>query len=234
MVKSIDCAAVRGFNYQPSYARNGLDSWLDRFDPKVIEHEIRLGKRYFPGINTLRIWLSFEAYFIDARTCLKNIDTVIDIGGDQGLRFIPVLFNGWHSLPDFGGVCLEQINSDKQVNQYGPYVEELVARHADDPRVALWDLCNEPFNSAPSEQVRAPILEWLTRMYDACKSVNAMAPVSVSMCPGLDDMRYVESISDILAFHPYFAWNAWVPEKHLYTDYVRIQHPVHLSSVFRD
>ena len=55
-------------------------------------------------------------------------------------------------------------------------------------------------------------------MYNACKSVKATAPISVSMCPSVDDVRYVESISDILAFHPYFAWNVWVPEKHFYTD----------------
>lgn len=220
MIQNIDCSAVRGFNYQPSYARNGLDAWLDRFDAQVIAREIGLGKQYFPAINTLRLWLSFEAYFVDAKACLSNIETVIGICHAQGIRVIPVLFNGWHSLPDFGGISLEQIHGDKIVNLYGPYVEDLVGRYADDPRVALWDLCNEPFNSAPVEEVRAPILEWLTRMYNACKSVNATAPVTVSMCPSVGDMRYVESISDILLFHPYYAWNAWVPEKHMYTDFL--------------
>jgi len=84
----------------------------------------------------------------------------------------------------------------------------------------MWDLCNEPFNSARGELTRAPILEWLTRMYDACKSVGAKAPVSVSMCPSTDDMQYVEAISDILAFHPYFAWNSWVPEKRQYSEFL--------------
>ena len=158
MVKNVDCAAVRGFNYQPSYARNGLDSWLDRFDPKVIEHENPVGKESFSWHQHAQNMAFIRSILHRCERCLKNIDTVIDIGGDQGLRFIPVLFNGWHSLPDFGGVSFEQIISDKQVDQYGPYVEELVGRHtAHDPRVAIWDLCNEPFNSAPGEQVRTPI-----------------------------------------------------------------------------
>ena len=44
---------VRGFNYQPGYAFNSYEAWRF-FDADAITHEIERGKRYFPGINTIR------------------------------------------------------------------------------------------------------------------------------------------------------------------------------------
>jgi len=40
MTRSIDCAAVRGFNYQPSYAAHVLAVWLYRFDASAIRREL--------------------------------------------------------------------------------------------------------------------------------------------------------------------------------------------------
>ncbi|MCM8804703.1 MAG: hypothetical protein NC833_05575 [Candidatus Omnitrophica bacterium] len=60
LLKDKKFSYIRGFNYQPSYGANGYEIWY-YFKPDIIEKEIFLGKKYFPGINTLRIWLSWDA-----------------------------------------------------------------------------------------------------------------------------------------------------------------------------
>jgi hypothetical protein len=217
---SVDCSKVRGFNYQPSYARNGLDSWLDRFDAKTVAIEIGRGKNHFPHINTLRIWLSYEAYLQDPAKVLANIDTVLSIGADQGLKFIPVIFNGWHSEPDFGGVSIEQVLANDVMGMYDTYVDELVGPLANDPRILLWDLCNEPFNSCPCDDTSRIMLGWLTKVRQRLLSLGVTIPIGVGVCPSIPQMRLLEPISDIITFHPYWAWNYWVPTKQDYIDFL--------------
>ena len=62
MVKLIcdEFSHIRGFNYQPSYGSHGLEIWGYGFDIAKIERELGLGKRYFPKINTIRLWLSYD------------------------------------------------------------------------------------------------------------------------------------------------------------------------------
>src|ERR1700691_5135464 len=53
-------AGIRGFNYQPSWGSNGLEIWR-RFDGALMDVELARGKRYFPGIHAIRLWLSWDA-----------------------------------------------------------------------------------------------------------------------------------------------------------------------------
>src|SRR5688572_9315911 len=54
-----DWAKIRGFNYQPSYGRTGFELWQE-FDAKIIETELARGKKYFPQMNALRWWQSWD------------------------------------------------------------------------------------------------------------------------------------------------------------------------------
>jgi len=211
---------VRGFNYQPGYARNGLDVWVDRFNAECIAKEISWGKKHFPGINTLRIWLSFDAWLDNPEVMGNSFDTVIDIGGKLGIKFIPVLFNGWHSIPDFGGVTVEQIGFAKKLGLFKPYIDRIVGKHANDERILLWDLCNEPFNNAYEASHRTVMLDWLTESYHSCKSLGTNAPVAVGSCPSIEQMNWLEPISDVITFHPYYAWNEWMPERSMFEDFL--------------
>ena len=213
-------SAVRGFNYQPGYAKNGLDSWVDKFDPECIAKEMSWGKKHYPGINTLRVWLSFDAWLDDPEAMGKAFDTVIDIGGRLGLKFIPTLFNGWHSIPDFGGVTVEQVGFAKRLGMFEPYLERIVGKHANDDRILLWDLCNEPFNSASEGSNRTVMLDWLTECYHSCKSLGAVAPVAVGATPAIEHLAWLEPISDVITFHPYYAWNEWMTERSMFEDFL--------------
>ena len=209
-----DYSHVRGFNYQPSYGSHGLETWGDGFDVAVFRKELMLGRQYFPKMNTIRLWLSYDAFIRQPDRMPQRFHHVVDLAGELGVRFIPMLFNGWHSCPDFGGISVEMLDywgtTERFDEAFGPYIEAVAKPHANDDRILLWDLCNEPFNSSRCEASNRVILEWLERVRQKCKACGVRAPLAVGSTPSIDAMRTVEPLSDVITFHPYFAWNAWV------------------------
>ncbi|MCP4641807.1 MAG: cellulase family glycosylhydrolase [bacterium] len=219
-----DYSRVRGFNYQPSYGSHGLEVWGDAFDVDVFRREILQGKEHFPGINTIRLWLSYDAFVRYPAEAPGRFHAVIDLADELGVRFVPTLFNGWHSCPDFGGISVEMIGywgaGERFAEFFNPYIDSLVKPHLDDERILLWDLCNEPFNSCRSDTSTNTILEWLKRVHAHCKECGATAPIGVGSVPNMGSVKMLEPISDVITFHPYYAWNAWVKTPDQYAAFV--------------
>ncbi len=202
---------IRGFNYQPSWSSSGLVIWR-QFKPELFHLELGQGKRYFPGINTIRLWLSFDAYAggdaAEQKLVAGNFETALQIASSYHLKVIPVLFNNWHSVPDFGGIANEMLeywmnehdrNHTIPVNVFMSYLEAFVGAHASDGRILIWDLCNEPFNSG----VTPALSVWLASLYRKCKELKVRAPLGVGMAPSVDSLRLLEPVSDVLTIHPY-------------------------------
>ncbi len=207
---------VRGFNYQPSFGRTGLEIWTSQFDEAVVDRELGLGRKHFPGMNSVRLWLSHDAYFKDPDRFACNFEAVLKACERHRLVAIPTLFNNWHSIPDFGGISTEMISywfssygQEGQAPHYvfRPYLELLFRDHAADARILAWDLCNEPFNNG-----RDVYLGWLRHTYQVAKDLGARQPIGVSVAASLEHLRLVEPFSDVLMIHPYFApqvsWDA--------------------------
>lgn len=209
-----DYANVRGFNYQPSYGSHGLETWGDAFDIAVFKRELLLGRTHFPGMNTVRLWLSYDAFIRQPEKMPDRFHRVIELADELGVRFIPTLFNGWHSCPDFGGISVEMLGywgtAERFNDAFGGYIDAVVKPHTEDGRILLWDLCNEPFNSALCPESKKLILDWLERVRLRAKACGAAAPFTVGSVPGVDSIRMLEPLSDVITFHPYFAWNAWL------------------------
>ena len=200
---------VRGFNYLPSFGRTAVEIWIDKFDAAAVDRELGLGRKYFPQINTVRLWLSHDPFFKDPALFARNFETVLQICQNHRLRAIPVLFNDWHSVPDFGGVSREMIGY--WFNTYGkkgqspdyvfrPFLEAMFKVHAKDSRILAWDLCNEPFNNGGEAY-----LEWLRNTYQTAKALGATQPVGVSVAATMEQIKQIEPCSDVLMIHPYFA-----------------------------
>ncbi len=213
---------IRGFNYQPSYAAHGVIIWGDQFDINKFDHEIGLGKKYFPHINTIRIWLSHEAYLQNPKQFCKHVDQVIDLCDKHDVKMIMMLFSGWHSIPDFGGLSIDTFEYATRSFEYlcEPYIRDIVGKHADDSRVLFWDLCNEPLCTAKRPEDHQIVFDCLKKVYDSCKGHKAQSPITVGTIPGMLELEIFEPISDVLSTHPYYAHNAWIKDEAYFTEHL--------------
>jgi len=211
---------IRGFNYQPGYGANGYEIWY-YFKPDIIDKEIYIGKKYFPGINTLRIWLSWDAYLRDKGKFKNNFEIFISFAEKYNIKFIPVLFNAWQGFPYFGGIGLGHITEWKGRPSYYEkyfisYIEDIIGSFKNDKRIILWDLCNEPscicFMDSSGKEKNL-VIKWLSFLYEICKKFKPEQPLTIGSVPNINEIKIFEPISDVITFHPYFAKNAWVKNK---------------------
>jgi hypothetical protein len=207
-----DWSQVRGFNYQPSYGSNGFELW-QKFDARTIEIELGRGKKFFPRMNALRWWQSWDSYVRDPKRYADNFEATLRIAAKLNLAVMPVLFNRWHDATlDYGGVYIDHFLPGSSwvytSNLFDTYVKTIVGGHKDDPRILAWDLCNEPYSyGMPRDKMLPAIVEaetkWLQRLYHQCKEFGAKASLTVGIHPGVPP-EFVNSMSDVLSIHPYW------------------------------
>ena len=211
---------VRGFNYQPSYGSSGLELWR-KFDADTIRIEVGRGKKYFPKINAVRFWLSWEAFIREPEIFSRNLEAALVIFAEFGLEVMPVLFNRWHdNVLDYGGVYMDHFmpgNWAYREDLFDRYVSEIVGQHHNDPRIFMWDLCNEPCpwglqNPDYAEAVKHEYA-WLARVRCLAQEVGATAPLTIGAFVTLDQLRHWEPLSDVLSIHPYGMASFSPPEK---------------------
>lgn len=229
----MDYSKIRGFNYQPSWGSTGFEIWRN-FDGERMGHELALGKCYFPGMNAIRLWLSHDAWMRNPKKFAVAFDSALSIAETHSLPVMPVLFNRWHDAAlDYGGIYIDhflpKVSWVQGKDQPAAFMEAIVGAFARDSRILAWDLCNEPFAySRPSKDI-PDIVEaeyaWLERMHGIAKRCGAQAPITVGIHPGhgLDGIRQIAPISDILSIHPY--WTCGDNSQHAYEklldDYVQ-------------
>jgi len=227
------CSDVRGFNYSGSWGTSALDLW-QHHDQETMAVEIARGKRYFPGWNVGRWWLSQDSFQRNGPRFLANFEAGVRVFAEHQILVMPVLFNRWRTpVCDFGGVCLEHlmpglgmgVAEDPFAYWQAPakwprepwiieqthlaYLEAVVGEHRHDARIMAWDLCNEPLLCAYAKDAASPAraaeLQWLAWCYRTCKRLGAAQPLTIGN-PGLEAVRLTEPISDLLSFHPYYVW----------------------------
>ncbi len=219
-----DFSQIRGFNYQPSWGSSGFEIWRN-FDRDRMGHELSLGRAFFPKMNAIRLWLSHDAWLRNTARFEADFDAALALAAARGMAVVPVLFNRWHdSTLDYGGVYLDHFLPNvswlQGKDQLMAFAEALFTAHAKDTRILAWDLCNEPFsyNCAPADipDIVKAEYAWLERTHAAAKRLGVQAPTTVGIHPGhgIDGIRQIEPVSDILSIHPY--WTGPLHDKGAY------------------
>jgi hypothetical protein len=224
-----------GCNFLPSTAINQLEMWqADTFDPDTIDRE--LGWAAQLGFNTMRVYLHDLPWQQDADGFLKRIDQYLTIADSHGIGTIFVIFDdcwdpspqpgkqrapkphvhnsGWVQSP--GKLLLAQ--PDKY-DQFKPYVQGVLTRFKNDPRVLLWDLYNEPGNGNVSAYGKVELkdkprysIELLAKTFAWARQVNPSQPLTVCVWTGdyLSDPQKLSPLnrlaltqSDVISFHFY-------------------------------
>jgi hypothetical protein len=223
-----------GVNYVPATAVNTIEMWqADTFDPPQIDKE--LGWAENTGMNMVRVFLPYLLWDRDPAAFKQTIDTFLTIASKHHIRTILVLFDScfdpraklgpqhppipgvhnsaWVQSP--GGAALED---PSQYPHFKAYVQGVVGAFANDPRVLLWDIWNEPNNIVPfyakyepKDKVKLE-LALLPQAFEWARSANPTQPLTSGVWRGggwssTGQLAPLERIqteeSDVMSFHNY-------------------------------
>lgn len=211
-----------GCNFIPSTAINQLEMWqAETFDPATIDRE--LGWAASIGFNTVRTFLHDLAWEADPSGFKQRISQFLEIASRHRIRPMLVIFDDcWNSDPKIGfqpapkpGIHNSgwvQSPSISVVNQ-GPsawdrletYVKDILGSFADDERILLWDLYNEPGNSNNKEKS----LPLVKSVFEWARAVNPSQPLTVGVWFDNEPLNEFQlAASDVITFHHY-----WEPDK---------------------
>lgn len=203
---------VRGFNYHPSYSINALTDWF-LFDEELWRRELTNGKEKFPKMNTVRLWLSWNAYCGMQGRFIECLRKAIDICRDLDIYVIPCLFNRWHDpMVDGDSVYIDHFlpNSSwlqKFGDPFSDYIDALCEAFGDEEQILVWDICNEPMayngDFPERETVQKYELEWLQRMADRMRANNVSQPLGLGST-GMQPMEVFGDICDVYLTHLYY------------------------------
>lgn len=226
-----------GANYINRSAINQLDMFqAATWNPAEIDQELGWAKRQF-GMNTMRVYLHDLLYKQDAEGFKRRFAELLGIADRHGIRIMPVLFDSvWNPDPKLGpqhppipGVhnsgWVQSPGRHDLVNpandpHFRRYVEDIVRTFANDRRIVLWDLWNEPdnhgggsFNDDQLAQERARIEQLLPQVFAWARAQNPTQPLSSGVwiepdwSPGSPNLTLIQRIqlaeSDVITFHNY-------------------------------
>ena len=177
----------------------------------------------FPKMNTVRIWLSFDAYMADKKKFLETIDIAGNILSEKGLNIIPIYLNGWAGLPSFGSFCVDNIYEHLWPS-YENYVSD-AAKVMKTKNVLMHDVANEPFNNFWESQkpfvldetkykslkeqwahndVWNRTVAFLGRMIKTLREIDGR-PVTAGSegWPDQGDIDVLSPMVDVISLHPY-------------------------------
>jgi len=221
-----------GCNYAPSSAVNQLEMWeADTFDPATIDRE--LGWAGNLGFNSVRVFLHNLLWEHDAEGLLERMEKFLSIADSHGIGVMFVLFDSvWNPFPEKGkreykiGVHnsgwlqspgLEILKDPGKHNSLESYVKGVIGHFANDKRIHVWDLFNEPCNrNLASYGVHEPenkaelSLVLLRKVFGWAREINPSQPLTSGVWIGewsedkikaLD--RFMLESSDVITFHNY-------------------------------
>ena len=227
-----------GANYNPRSAINQLEMWqAATFDPAQIDEE--LGWAAAQGMNSMRVYLHNLVWEADSTAYAARIDRYLDIADRHGISTTFVLFDavwdpesalgpqpaprprlhnsGWVQSPT-GAQLLSGADYYPAAKRF---VQGVLRRFADDPRVYMWDLYNEPdnhnFGKFPDESKEKAdyVFPLLARTFGWARAVNPSQPLTAGVWYGDLFNRTEEDLplnrfnafqlnnSDVISYHHY-------------------------------
>lgn len=230
--KAVAWAADKGWivgcDYVPSTAINQLEMWqAETFDPETIDHELALAEGL--GFNTVRIFLSNMVYTADPAGFADRFDKVLDICARHGLRTIPTFWTnggkcrdpklgkqsdavkGVHNSQWVTTPGVNYVNHPERWGELEIMVKDIVSTHANDDRILMWCLYNEPENHRPGIDDSVPLMK---ATFEWARSCNPSQPLTApiwdevatqkeSLPTRMPEATFVLENSDVLTFHCY-------------------------------
>jgi hypothetical protein len=191
-------AWLRGFSVVPSWGARIEEAWWF-YDGARFREEVALARSVHA--NCIRLWIEFTAWMADPDKVTERFLDAVKAIDEQGMKTMPCLFNRWHDAQwDYGGQYIEDFGRD-----WGPkleYVRTLVKPLAADPRVLIWDLCNEPAAFNLNEDWSKREFEFLKQVAAVVRRSGAQQPITMGTMAG-SNIEVYAPLCDVLCAHPY-------------------------------
>src|SRR5690554_3627272 len=227
---------LSGVNYVPSTAINSIEIWSEEtFDPKTIDHELSLAQSI--GMNSVRIFLNDMVWEHDPEGFYKRVDHFLDICEKHSIYAMITFFtNGGHPEPKLGKQPdpipgkhnsgwmktprLSVLTDESTWGYLEGYVNGTISRFANDKRIAVWDVFNEPGNvgsehieqnrKLTKEEIQHNILQTkklMLKAFEWARAANPSQPITACIWgpSNIKELFYEDQIknSDIISYHCY-------------------------------
>jgi hypothetical protein len=208
---------LRGCDFIPSSAINQLEMWqAETFDTATINRE--LGWAESIGLNSMRVYLHHLPWQIDSAGFKNRVNHYLTIADKHHISTLFVLFDdcwaatyksgkqpdprpgihnsGW--VRDPGDKIYEDLTL---VDVLEHYEKDVLIHFANDKRIVLWDLYNEPGNSGYGNKSMA----LLEKAFQWGREVNPSQPLSAGVWSKdlIDLNNYQLANSDVTTYHNY-------------------------------
>lgn len=218
-----------GCNYIPHTAANQLEMWQeDTFAPKTINIELEWAEEL--GFNYLRVFLHHKAWEQDKEGFFQRVEEFLDIAEKHHIKVMLVFFDDcWNATYKIGtqppptigqhnSQWLQDPGGKLTFNKsYWPileeYVKDVLTHFANDKRIILWDMYNEPGNRGKKEKT----LPLLKEAFSWAREISITQPITSGLWKlGLEYDKlntFQLQNSDIISFHTYGdidAANEWI------------------------
>lgn len=233
---------LRGCNFMGSDCCNRVDQWQEygfeeRF--KTVGEELALASSV--GYNSIRIILQFEVWdqehdgFMQrleryiALAHKNGISTMVCFGNDctvpkeseaapkMGPQRVDVGYHGGRKKSPHGvltGPGYSILDEPELAERFCDMVREIINKYADDSRVVVWDLFNEP--GGGKRESRS--LPHMIRFFEIAREIDPIQPLTAcawdmqALCAGrLSEIETAAfELSDIISFHCYGAYEEMI------------------------
>jgi len=229
---------IVGCNFLPSTAINQVEMFQPgTYDPETIARELRWAQSL--GFNAVRVYLHDILWEEQVREAfLRNFDHFLGICASLGIRCVVVFFDdchwdhvialgrqppritgvhnsGWLKCP---GRRLLRAYQDGTISTHDRtrlkhYIQGILRRYGNDPRILLWDIYNEP-NIAETGPLLKDAWAW-------AREIDPAQPLTGCYFSGVKDYtRFQCNNSDIISYHCYES-----DQQQERIDYLRKEYP---------
>ena len=223
-----------GCNFITSSAVNQLEMWQpETFDLNRIDRELSWAEGI--GFNSVRVFLHDLLWTQDAPGFLSRMERFLGVATRHHIKVMFVLFDScWDPYPKLGtqraptpfvhnsgwvqSPGADYMAHPEKLDELKGYVVGVMSHFRRDPRIAFWDLYNEPDNLNDPAYIRLEpaskkesARQLLRKTFDWAREVNPDQPVSSGVWMGNwadpDKLSAMEKVqldnSDIITFHNY-------------------------------
>ncbi len=227
-----------GANFNPSTSINQLEFWQeDTFDSETIDRE--LGWSADLGMNLHRVYLHNLLWQQDSLGFLKRLDAYLSLAEKHKIKTMFVLLDDvWHPIPKLGkqpepiphvhnsgwvqAPGAEILGDTTRHKELEGYIKGVTSHFANDERVLVWDVYNEPDNVAGQpgrkelevKDKQKYSLLLLRKVMKWAREVNPSQPLTTGIWRGNIDYwgtpdslpavdKFMIENSDVISFHAY-------------------------------